>query len=126
MLIFLITNYYKVYERETVKEKTVFDGENVVVNNFKDDLRLFDIGPSIWTKLFKKDFLAENNIRFLEGMLAEDLYVYVYALLKSKKTVYLDDFYSYNYIYVMLMETNQQYISEIKNTWKAWSMVILR
>ena len=30
-------------------------------------------------------------------MLAEDLYVYVYALLKSKKTVYLDDFYSYNY-----------------------------
>ena len=94
---FLITNYYKVYERETVKEKTVFDGENVVVNTFKDDLRLFDIGPSIWTKLFKKDFLAENNIRFLEGMLAEDLYVYVYALLKSKKTVYLDDFYSYNY-----------------------------
>ena len=85
---FLITNYYKVYERETVKEKTVFDGENVVVNTFKDDLRLFDIGPSIWTKLFKKDFLAENNIRFLEGMLAEDLYVYVYALLKSKKTVY--------------------------------------
>ncbi len=30
-------------------------------------------------------------------MLAEDLYVYVYALLKSKRTVYLDDFYSYNY-----------------------------
>ena len=59
---FLITNYYKVYEMETVKEKTVFDGENVVVNSFKDDLRLFDIGPSIWTKLFKKDFLVENKI----------------------------------------------------------------
>ena len=94
---FLITNYYKVYSDKTIKEKTVFNGENIVVDNFKEDLRLFDIGPSIWTKLFKKDFLVENNIRFLEGMLAEDMYVYIYALFKSRKTVYLDDFYSYNY-----------------------------
>lgn len=94
---FLITNYNKVYSDKTIKEKTVFNGENIVVDNFKEDLRLFDIGPSIWTKLFKKDFLVENNIRFLEGMLAEDMYVYIYALFKSRKTVYLDDFYSYNY-----------------------------
>ena len=94
---FLITNFYKVYENESVKEKTVFNRENIAVNSFREDLRLFDIAPSILTKLFKKDFLTENNIRFLEGMLAEDLYVYVYALLKSKRTVYLDDFYSYNY-----------------------------
>ena len=94
---FLITNYYKVYEDKVIEEPTVFNGENIVVTNFKEDLRLFDIGPSIWTKLFKKEFLIRENIRFLEGMLAEDMYVYVHALFKSKKTVYLDDFYSYNY-----------------------------
>ncbi len=94
---FLITNYNKVYENEVVREKTLFNGQNIVVDNFKEDLRLFDIGPSIWTKLFKKEFLVRENIRFLEGMLAEDMYVYIYALFKSKKTVYLDDFYSYNY-----------------------------
>ena len=94
---FLITNYNKVYENEVIREETLFNGQNVVVDNFKEDLRLFDIGPSIWTKLFKKEFLVENNIRFLEGMLAEDMYVYIHALFKSKKTVYLDDFYSYNY-----------------------------
>ena len=94
---FLITNYNKVYENEVVREKTLFNGQNIVVDNFKEDLRLFDIGPSIWTKLFKKEFLIGENIRFLEGMLAEDMYVYIYALFKSKKTVYLDDFYSYNY-----------------------------
>ena len=94
---FLITNYYKVYTDKIIKEKTPFNGENIVVDNFRKDLRLFDIGPSIWTKLFKKEFLVENNIRFLEGMLAEDMYVYIYALFKSRKTVYLDDFYSYNY-----------------------------
>ncbi len=53
---FLITNYYKVYERETVKEKTVFDGENVVVNSFKDDLRLFDIGQVSGQNCLKKTF----------------------------------------------------------------------
>lgn len=94
---FLITNYNKVYIDKIIKEKTPFNGENIVVNNFKEDLRLFDIGPSIWTKLFKKEFLISQNIRFLEGMLAEDMYVYIYALFKSRKTVYLDDFYSYNY-----------------------------
>ena len=94
---FLSTNYYKIYEDKVIVEDTVFDGENIVINNFKDDLRLFDIGPSIWTKLFRKEFLIENNIRFLEGMLAEDMYVYIYSLFKSKKTVYLDDFCSYNY-----------------------------
>ncbi len=94
---FLFTNYNKVYENEVVREKTPFNGQNIVVDNFKEDLRLFDIGPSIWTKLFKKEFLVRENIRFLEGMLAEDMYVYIYALFKSKKTVYLDDFYSYNY-----------------------------
>ena len=94
---FLFTNYNKVYENEVVREKTPFNGQNIAVDNFKEDLRLFDIGPSIWTKLFKKEFLVRENIRFLEGMLAEDMYVYIYALFKSKKTVYLDDFYSYNY-----------------------------
>ena len=59
-------------------------------------------------------------------MLAEDLYVYVYALLKSKKQFIWMIFIAIIIVYVMLMETNQQYISEIKNTWKAWSMVILR
>jgi poly(ribitol-phosphate) beta-N-acetylglucosaminyltransferase len=94
---FLFTNYNKVYENEVVREKTPFNGQNIAVDNFKEDLRLFDIGPSIWTKLFKKEFLVRENIRFLEGMLAEDMYVYIYALFKSKKTLYLDDFYGYNY-----------------------------
>ncbi len=94
---FLITNYNKVYTDKVIKEKTPFNGKNIVVDDFRKDLRLFDIGPSIWTKLFKKEFLIHENIRFLEGMLAEDMYVYIYALFKSRKTVYLDDFYSYNY-----------------------------
>ena len=93
----LITNYYKVFPDKKIKVKTDFNGENITVNNFKDDLRLFTIDPAIWTKLFKRSFLIENNIRFLETMLAEDLFVYINSLLLSTSTVYLDNFYGYNY-----------------------------
>lgn len=93
----VITNYYKVFPEEKVKVETVFRGENIVINDIAEDTRLFTIDPAIWCKLFKKDFLIENDIRFLESMLAEDFYFFIVSLFKSSCTVYLDDFYSYNY-----------------------------
>ncbi|WP_296866015.1 glycosyltransferase family 2 protein [uncultured Methanobrevibacter sp.] len=93
----LITNYYKVFPDTRESVKTVFNGENVSVESVEDDTRLFSIDPAIWCKLFRKDFLLEKNISFLEGMLAEDLYFFIVSLFKSSCTVYLDDFYSYNY-----------------------------
>ena len=93
----LITNYYKVFPDMRESVKTVFNGENIIVESVEDDTRLFSIDPAIWCKLFRKDFLLEKNISFLEGMLAEDLYFFIVSLFKSSCTVYLDDFYSYNY-----------------------------
>lgn len=92
-----ITNYFKVYPEKKVKVQTAFNGQNIVVKDFTEDLRLFDIDPAIWCKCFRRDFLIDNDIRFLEGMLAEDMYLFIKSLIKSKCTVYLDDFYSYNY-----------------------------
>jgi len=93
----VITNYYKLFNDNKVKTKSIFNGENVVVSDFREDRRLLSLDPAIWTKLFKKSFLVENNIKFLEKMLAEDLYFFTVSLFKSQSTVYLDDFYSYNY-----------------------------
>lgn len=93
----VITNYYRVFPDEKIKVETQFNGENVVVNSYLEDKRLFSIDPAIWCKLFRKDFLIENDIHFLEGMLAEDFYLFIVSLVKSKRTVNLDDFFSYNY-----------------------------
>ena len=93
----LITNYYKEYKDRKVAESTVFNGENIAIERLDEDLRLFQIGPTIWTKLFRRNFLIENDIWFLEGMLAEDLELYIHSLLKADGITYLDDFYSYNY-----------------------------
>ena len=93
----VFSNYYKVFGDKKVRLETVFNGENITVSGFREDLRLLELSPSIWTKLFRREFLLQNNIKFPEGMLAEDLYVYINSVLLSSKTIYLDDFYSYNY-----------------------------
>ena len=93
----LFTNYFKIINNKKVPVKTVFDSEEISLNSFKDDLRLFSLAPSIWTKLFRREFLIENNINFLEAMLVEDLEFYIHSLFLSKKTIYLDNFHSYNY-----------------------------
>lgn len=105
----VITNYYKVFGNDKEKTVTTFNGENIVVNDFKEDLRLFDLDPAIWCKLFRKEFLINNDIKFLEGMLAEDLYLFVKSLVNSKCTVYLDDYFSYNY-YIRNVEGNKSTI----------------
>ena len=93
----VMTNYYKIFPDEKVKTKTIFDGKNDIIYDFKEDLRVFYLDPAIWSKLYRKDFLMDYDIRFLEGMLAEDLYFFIKSLINSKCSVYLDDFFSYNY-----------------------------
>jgi len=92
-----ISNYYNVYPDRKEKVKTPFTQNYNEINCIDEDLRFFEIGPSIWTKLFRKDFLNENNIEFMEGILGEDLHFYINSLLNSSKTIYLNEFYGYNY-----------------------------
>ena len=94
----LISNFNQVFDDKVVKFKSLYkNASEISVKSIDEDRNLLRIPAAIWTRLFRKEFLIENNIRFLEGMLAEDMYVYIYSLFKSKKTVYLDDFCSYNY-----------------------------
>lgn len=94
---FVIANYYKVFSNKKEKIKTSFTENYNEIKNINDDLRFFDIGPSIWTKLFKKEFLFEKNIEFIEGMLGEDLHFYINSLLNTTKTIYLNDIFVYDY-----------------------------
>lgn len=122
----VITNYFKIYPDRKIRTQTPFGGDNVVVNDFTKDLRLLDIDPAIWCKMFRRDFLIEHDIKFLEAMLAEDLYFFLKSLVKSKSTVLLDDFYSYNY-YIRNIEgdrstihiRNKKYLGKmVEGYWK--------
>ena len=94
----LISNFNQVYPNKTIPFKSIYKNSGEIeVKNIDEDKNLLRIPAAIWTRLFRKDFLLKNNISFLEGMLAEDVYVATYSCLKADGIIYLNDFYSYNY-----------------------------
>ncbi len=94
----LISNFNQIFDNKTVKFKSLYgDTSEISVKSINEDRNLLRIPAAIWTKLFKKEFLISQNIRFLEGMLCEDVYVAILASLKANGIIYLNDFYSYNY-----------------------------
>lgn len=59
------------------------------------DVNLLNMTPAISAKLFKKEFLLKNNIRFAEGIPAQDLVFLEEALLNSRKDTVLNNQYIY-------------------------------
>ena len=94
----LVSNFNQVFDNKTIKFKSLYgDASEISVKSIDEDINLLRIPAAIWTRLFRRDFLIKNNIRFLEGMLCEDVYVAILASLKANGIIYLNDFYSYNY-----------------------------
>lgn len=94
----LISNFNQVYPNKSIPFKSIYKNSGEIqVSDINEDKNLLRVPAAIWTRLFKKDFLIDNDIRFLEGMLAEDVYVATYSCLKADGIIYLNDFYSYNY-----------------------------
>jgi glycosyltransferase involved in cell wall biosynthesis len=94
----LISNFNQVYPNKTIPFKSIYkDSGEIQVSNIDEDKNLLRVPAAIWTRLFRKDFLINNGIYFLEGMLAEDVYVATYSCLEANGIIYLNDFYSYNY-----------------------------
>ena len=66
-------------------------GENVF--NYKDIKELmFGAIVTPWSKLFKRDFIMDNNIRFPEGLIFEDNVFFYEALLKAERIYFLKEF----------------------------------
>lgn len=56
----------------------------------------FKINTAIWNKLYRSDFIAENNLSFLEGMIYDD--VFFTGLLKAtaKRVLFIDEVLYYH------------------------------
>lgn len=60
-----------------------------------NDINLLNITPAISAKLFKKELIVENNIKFIEGIPGEDLVFFVETILNSNKISVLNNQYIY-------------------------------
>lgn len=61
-----------------------------------DDLILFR-NNSLWNKIYKKNIIKYNDIKFEETTYADDLIFTSTYLIKSKKLIYLKDYFGYKW-----------------------------
>ncbi len=94
-----LSRFFYVYENgRTRKNPTLFGNAGEIrVKNVEEDERLLRLGPALWTKIFRRNFILDNDIRFPEGILAEDLSFLTHSFLKADGIVYLNNYFSYNY-----------------------------
>lgn len=79
------TEVYSMDKIAAVVGEKVFD-----YNDIKE--LMFEAIVTPWSKLFKREFIMENNIRFPEGLIFEDNVFFYEALLKAKRIYFLKEF----------------------------------
>ena len=99
---FLIASHYINLDGDMVKVNLIpSDNDNVSFNPLENQ-EVFDklsynhlVAP--WGKIFNRNLLIKNNIRFPEDSLCEDTYFYFKALINSSKVTFLLKEYLYVY-----------------------------
>lgn len=92
--------YMNLFEgNKKVHHPYVFDDDidEINVKTIENEKRLLLNPPSIWTKIFKKEFILNNKILFPENTLAEDITFMVQAYLKAKGIIFLNNYVGYYY-----------------------------
>ena len=81
------------YETENFSMNQIAEvvGENIF--NYKDIGELmFNAIVTPWSKLYKRDFVMKNNLRFPDGLIFEDNVFFYESLLKAEKIYFLKEF----------------------------------
>lgn len=83
-----VKNYFFDKKEEIINIENPWDYPDVMSLGFT---------TMIWTKIFKRDLIIDNNLKFPKGELYEDVYFSAKYYLYSKKIILLNNFYGYNY-----------------------------
>lgn len=99
---FVISSHYINLDGDMVKANLLSTNEKLISFNPLENQETFDklsynhlVAP--WGKIFKKELIKNNNIRFPEDSLCEDTYFYFKCLINSKKVSLLPKDYLYIY-----------------------------
>ena len=96
----VISSHYLNLDGEMIKATLTQSNEDIVSFKPLESQKDFDATVNLiapWGKIFKKELIVKNNIRFLEDSLCEDAYFYLKALINSKKITILRKKYLYVY-----------------------------
>lgn len=62
----------------------------IEVKDISEEPKLLMLIPSLWTKIYRKEFILKNNIDFLVGVPAQDLVFVSECLLNARGIVFID------------------------------------
>ncbi len=81
------------YETEVYSMNKIHDRVGDRVFNYNDIGKLmFEASVTPWSKLYRRDFIVDNDIRFPEGLIFEDNVFFYKALFSAKRICFLDEF----------------------------------
>lgn len=87
-----------VFETHKSASTTPFGDLNEIELKITDDYKnLFYLGPRIWAKIYNKNLIENNNIRFIENAWAEDLEFNIHTVFHAKKIIHMNNYFAYNY-----------------------------
>lgn len=92
------SDFYYYLDKRSRKAGKIAKNKCFKVFNIKDDNTILKMMPSIWSAIYKREFLKENNIRFLEtaGASYQDTSFAFKTLASAGRIVFTDRAY-YNY-----------------------------
>ena len=66
-----------------------FKNKELTIKNYRESF--YFINAPVWNKIFKREYLIENNLRFEVGLYAEDAIFTTLLYLKAQKAYYIKD-----------------------------------
>ena len=72
--------------------------DKLVINNIQEEIDILDMSPAIWSKIYRRSLIMDNNIRYKNYRCSEDLVFSLETFLKAQGIVLLNNYICYNYI----------------------------
>lgn len=121
---FIIGNYTNMDDDGTIWEKPVFDTKKY--KEYKMSISdctksFYTMNSGVWNKIFRKKFLDDIKVRFVEKLPAEDAMFTTYCFIKSKKVYYMPNIvYHYRLRYSNSISTNcsKKYFTDINKAYR--------
>lgn len=73
------------------------EADVIYVDSVEEEPDILKIPPSVWSKIYKRELIMDNNIRFPQYICGDDAAFSLESLINANGVVYLNNFFSYNY-----------------------------
>ena len=87
----------KIFFNQIYGKKIRKNSQKIYIPHIRDEPDILKILPSIWSKIYKRDLIEKNNIRFKPFISGEDLNFVVESYIHANGILFLNNKIVYNY-----------------------------